>query len=386
MAHYARLRPDADFTFASFSDLGSDVVCVDPGRIDVAIRVFADMHRTRPFTAVLNRKEKCVVPAAVLARALGLPPITTEPELARDKFAMRRALNCGAEFPRTVLIRGPRDVDRVETDMFPCVVKPRYGFNSRSALLVQDRQALEAAYRDQHAHYARLHKQDGTNSDFVCEELIPGSEHTIETLVRDGTALFHLISDKLPMEPPYFVEIGDQMPSRLSAADQAICRAATERAIPALGIRNGWTHTEVKLEHDQAVVVECAARMGGGYFEDLFRDVYGIDRMGMLIDLHVGGDPIPAPAARLHAAARRIVVYGPARLRTLEDAEALFAADRVTLVWPATAAMIDRELAGPPFDFNNTLCEFIARGSTGEEAAALADRLVENAVVRTSEP
>lgn len=385
MAHYARLRPEADFVFASFSAVGPEAVHIDPDRLDAAIRIFADMHRTRPFTAILNRKEKCVVPAAMVAGALGLPPITSEPDLARDKFAMRRALHGGAAFPRTVLIRDPGDVDLVATDMFPCVLKPRYGFNSRSAVLVQDRRDMAAAYRDQHRRYAALPKQDGTNSDFVCEELIPGSEHTIETLVRDGAALLHLISDKLPMQPPYFVEIGDQMPSRLAAADQSRCRAATERAIRILGIRNGWTHTEVKLAGAEAVVVECAARMGGGYFEHLFQDVYGIDRMGMLIDLHIAGCRISPPVPRHHAAARRIVVYGPARWRHLDNAEALFADTRVTLVWPDAVSAIDRELAGPPDDFNNTLCEFIARGSTGEEAAALADRIVASAVVRTAE-
>lgn len=384
IADYTGLTPASDFAFASLSDLGGDAIRVDPRRLGDAIRAFAALHDRKPCTAVLNRKEKCVVPAAHLAAALGLPPIIVEPALARDKYAMRRALNRGDSFPRTVLIRAGCDLDAVDPTMFPCVLKPRFGFNSRGAVRVADRRELTAAYAEQHQRYARLPKQDCTGDDFVVEELIPGTEHTVETLVKDGTPLFHLLSDKLPMTPPYFVEIGDTMPSTLPPARQAACRAATERAIQDLGIRTGWTHTEVKLAGPRAIVVECAARMGGGYFEDLYREVYGVNRMAMLMALHLGECPTAEPRIRTHAAARRLVVYGPPRRRTLENAAALFAPDDVRLVWPARIADIDRPLAGPPFDFNNTLCEFIATGPSAGQAAALANRLMDAARVLTA--
>jgi hypothetical protein len=385
MAGCTALRPEADFVFASYSQLGPDAVHVDPRRMEEATETFRDLHKQRLFTAVLNRKEKCVVPAAVLADALGLPPIASEPERARDKFTMRRALNGCDSFPRTALVREAKDLGLVQPDMFPCVLKPRFGFNSRSAVLVGNRAELESAYREQHARYAQLPKQDGTNNDFVVEELIAGSEHNVESLVKDGKPLFHLVSDKLPMTPPFFVEIGDNMPSRLPDDAQDLCRRATDHAIRAMGIRNGWTHTEVKLDGNKSTVVECAARMGGGYFENLFQDVYGINRMAMLIDLYLGRSTTTAPIPRLHAAARRLVVYGPAQPRKLRNAHDLFADDRGRLVWPDAITKIDRELAGPPSEFNNTLCEFIAFGASGEEAAELADKLIAEADVRTLE-
>lgn len=381
---YTSLRPAADFTFASFSDLGRDALYVNPRRVNEAIRVCAGIHHRKPFTAVLNRKEKCVIPAARLALTLGLPPITSEPDLTRDKYAMRRALNGCETFPRTTLLRDSRDLAAVDANMFPCVLKPRFGFNSRAAILVADRLALAAAYSAHYERYSSLPKQDCTGNDFVVEELIPGTEHNVETLVRDGVPLFHLISDKVPMAPPYFVEVGDNMPSTLPHAAQEACRRATERALQSLGIRNGWTHTEVKLADANPIVVECAARMGGGYFEDLFRIVYGVNRMEMLVALYLGTDPMPVPTPTTHAAARRVVVYGPPRMRTLEKAEALFANDSVRLVSPARVSLIARELAGPPFDFNNTLFEFIVIESSAEKAQLIADRLVKDAHVQTA--
>lgn len=383
IADYTSLRPKVDFAFASFSDLGADAVRIDPLRMDDAVAIFYRLHKQRAFTAVLNRKEKCVIPAARLALALGLPPITCKPELARDKYAMRQTLNLGGDFPRTVLVAALRDLEGVEENMFPCVLKPRFGFNSRSAVLVRDRMELAAAYREQYEFYSGLPKQDRTNGDFVVEELISGSEHTVETLVKDGAPLFHLISDKLPMSPPFFVEVGDNMPSRLPEGSKGVCLAATERAIRSMGIRNGWTHTEIKLQGTAAVVVECAARMGGGYFENLFCEVYGLNRMDALLALFLDDKPMVKPIPRVHAAARRVVVYGPSRKRSLENGESLFASDRVKLVWPTSPAKIDRELAGPPFDFNNTLFEFLALGKSADEAQSLADNLLVQALIRT---
>jgi len=108
--------------------------------------------------------------------------------------------------------------------------------------------------------------------------------------------------------------------------------------------------------------------------------------MAMLVDLYLGRSAITAPAPRRHAAARRLVVYGSAKRRTLPNAQDLFSDERVRLVWPDDITKIDRELAGPPFEYNNTICEFIAVGASGDEAIALANHIVAAAEVRTPEP
>jgi biotin carboxylase len=260
--------------------------------------------------------------------------------------------------------------------MFPCILKPRFGFNSRSAVRVATRGELKAAYNEQQALYAALPKQDGTGSDFVVEELIPGSEHNVETLVKDGHPLFHLVSDKLPMTSPYFIEVGDNMPSSLCDSHQAVCTAVAERAIRLMGIRNGWTHTEVKLDGTRAIAVECAARMGGGYFETLFQEVYGLHRMQMLMLLFCSPDLPQKPAVQAFAAARRLVVYGSLGRRVLPAAAELFRPANVKLIWPEDPAAISRELAGPPIEFNNTLFEFVALGSSPASAQSVADNLL----------
>jgi hypothetical protein len=49
----------------------------------------------------------------------------------------------------------------------------------------------------------------------------------------------------------------------------------------------------------------------------------------------------------------------------------------VRLLWPASVSEINRELAGPPVDFNSTLFEFVAFGSSADEADLVAERLLD---------
>ena len=143
-----------------------------------------------------------------------------------------------------------------------------------------------------------------------------------------------------------------------------------------MGICNGWTHTEVKLDGTRAIVIECAARMGGGYFETLFQQVYGLDRMQMLMLLFCSANLPEKPAVQAFAAARRLVVYGPLGMRILPAATDLFRAANVKLIWPKDTATISRKLAGPPIEFNNTLFEFVAFGSSALAAQSVADNLL----------
>jgi biotin carboxylase len=376
--------PEVEFVFATFCDLADAAVRIDPSDDTPMFETFGAYHASRPFCGVVNRKEKYVAPAAALALKLGLPPILTAPQVARDKYQMRLRLNGDAIFPRTILVRDAADLAPVPSDMFPCVLKPRFGFNSRSVCLAKDSDELRSFYADQHARYHELNKQDGTNSDFVVEELIRGTEHTIESLVRDGEPLLHIVSDKHPMTPPYFIEVGDISPSCLGESDQQLCRQAADDAITRLGIRNGWTHTEVKLDSRGPVVIECAARMGGGYFEQLIEEVYGIDRLRVLIDLFLGRDLPCRAEPRCQVAARRFVVYGGPRRMELLNPEEVLSAAGIRLIWPKTPDLIGRTIAGPPDDFNNTLFEYFAYGETAAEARSRADDALRRARISQS--
>jgi biotin carboxylase len=151
---------------------------------------------------------------------------------------------------------------------------------------------------------------DFENKDFVVESFIGGTEHTIDSLVRDSEVILQIISDKLPMTPPYFIEMGDVMPSQLREEEQSKILKAVAQANALLGMRNGWTHTEVKLWHGEPYIIELAARMGGGYFQQMIQEVYGIDRIELLMSVMKGKDILPLGSPRKVVIGKRVVGYG----------------------------------------------------------------------------
>ena len=378
---FCRKWPHHDFCFASFTPGLPDTVAINAHRPDDMVAAFRKLHAEKPFCGVLNRKEKCVIPAALLASALNLPELIRNPQLARDKYSMRLAMNVATPGPRCLLLQTRHDTEAVPRDFFPAVLKPRYGFNSRSVCLVNNHAELLSSYDIQRASYLSLMRQDGTSADFVVEELIEGSEHTIDSFVVDGTAIVHLLSDKRPMQGPWFVETGDNIPSALSADQQHQVQQCTSETIRSLGIQNGWTHTEVRVGLNGPVPIECAARMGGGYFEQLIRAAWGIDRMDWLIRLFSGA-ALPARVdAPRPVCGRRYVVYGPPRAYQLKNAQQLFATPGIQLIWPEKMEHIDRVLTGPPLEFSNTLFEYMAEGDSQVAALSVAERVLKQAAV-----
>jgi len=167
---------------------------------------------------------------------------------------------------------------------------------------------------------ACIHRCALENRDFVLETYVGGTEHTVDMFVCGGEPTIAIVSDKFTMRPPYFVEEGDVMPSMLPEAQRAQVVATAEAAARALGVHNGWTHTEIKLSEGEAYVMEIAARMGGGYIREMVAEAYGLDMERVAADLQLGGPAPRLPAQRATVIGREVVAHGiefVARIRGL---------------------------------------------------------------------
>ena len=76
-------------------------------------------------------------------------------------------------------------------------------------------------------------------------------------------------------------------PSTTPAAAVDVARAAVE----AVGIRNGPSYTQVRLGPDGPVVMEVAARLGGGHDAELCRAALGVDLNALAVEAALGSDP-----------------------------------------------------------------------------------------------
>ncbi len=99
----------------------------------------------------------------------------------------------------------------------------------------------------------------------LVEEFMTGPEVSVESFSVNGEPRIITITDKIVTELPYFVELGHTQPSRLSDSQQDDIRKVADAAIRAIGIKNGPSHTEIKVTPEGAKLVEIAARLGGDF-------------------------------------------------------------------------------------------------------------------------
>jgi biotin carboxylase len=145
------------------------------------------------------------------------------------------------------------------------------------------------------------------------------------------------VTDRLTAEPPAFgVALAHVWPSVHDAVPVVVVARA---AVEAIGIRNGPSYTQVRLGPGGPVVMEVAARLGGGHDAELCRAALGIDLNGLAVAAALGearDDQLRAPPVVPPESARGAVVVflvpPVGRLAAIEGVERAEAVDGVEWV------------------------------------------------------
>jgi biotin carboxylase len=252
--------------------------------------------------------EHSVPAAAAVAAELGLPFVSEKTAyLARDKYAMRRAF--AAESVPQPAFGLARNLDEAEAEAarigFPLVLKPLIGGGSMYVRRVNDISELVEQFE-----MIRKGSWDGFDYDplyesayqryqggLLLEAYLPGAEISVESLVINGRTRVIAIHDKpLPMSGPYFEEVYFATPSQLP--EQVVARVSeiTAAAHQALDIQIGATHTEFRIQDGhEPMILETAARLGGGPVYSSLLLSTGVDMVEVLLDLSVGREPYVMP-------------------------------------------------------------------------------------------
>ena len=218
------------------------------------------------------------------------------PEVAfrcRNKFLMREILNkAGLPFVSSTRCKNFQDIiSAVESLKKPCVAKPiaahsSFGtffipypfkqenfediYNKGIEFLKESFNSGEDLYKFSQEDLAYLSVTDDGDltTDYVVEEFVSGREISIDSVVQNGKVHVAGIALQTRMEPPYFVQLAEEMPLVTDVQTMAAIKKVNEDAINALGITDSCTHCEIFLSPEGPKVCEIACRMGGDNISD----------------------------------------------------------------------------------------------------------------------
>ena len=177
-------------------------------------------------------------------------------------------------------------VQAIKNSGYRCIVKPADNSGSRGIDLL-DNYELETMNRAY-----EYGKHSSRSGDLMVEEFMEGPEVSVETLSISGRCHVIQITDKLTTGAPYFVEMGHSQPSQLSEEiKKQICKIAID-ANRAIGIKDGPSHTEIKVTKDGPKIVELGARLGGDNITTHLTPLStGVDMVKCCIEIALGQTP-----------------------------------------------------------------------------------------------
>ena len=206
-------------------------------------------------------------------------------ERCTNKHAMRLAFEeNGDPSPKSILVDEHTNIDMLELQ-YPIIVKPTDRSGSRGIFKLESSEGLVDAIKKAREHSFE-HKA-------LVEEYAEGQEYSVEYISFQGKHHFLALTLKYTTGAPHFIETGHLEPAPVCNEALERVKSVVSHALDSLGIKNGASHTEIRIRDDgQIAIIEIGARMGGDCIgSDLVRYSTGYDFVKMVIDVACGKEP-----------------------------------------------------------------------------------------------
>ena len=198
---------------------------------------------------------------------------------SRDKFEMRRSLSSVGLNVINYQIIDSLD-DSIELD-FPFMVKAVDRSGSRGVSLVNNLSEFEDAFAE--AYEVSFSKK------VLIEEYFEGLQFSLEAITENGVHYLVAVTAEYFTGPPNFVEIGSFIPAPLSNKQIYLLKDTVFKALDAVGLREGASHTEIRLnDRGETQIIEIGARMGGDYRDLMVFHALGYDFLKNVIKNSLG--------------------------------------------------------------------------------------------------
>jgi len=285
-----------------------------------------------------------------------------------NKMHMRERLEQhGIPMPKYAKVHSAEEFESVIVEFADkFVLKPVDNAGSRGVALIDKKNVdgLQKAYS-----YSQSFSNDST---LLVEEYLQGYEVSVEAFTVDGETEILAITDKVVSNPPYFVELGHSIQSQLDDETKKDIIHIVKRTIAAVNIRNGPSHTELKITKEGPKVIEIAARLGGDFITSKLVPLStGIDMVGLSI-LSTVGQEIRLAQRSCKGAAIRFILP-PDRAGKVSGLTGVEEAKRVQGIYEVELYKTIGENVVPLESSNDRLGHIIAVGENATEAIDMCE-------------
>jgi biotin carboxylase len=247
-----------------------------PAQIALADIVQAVTHlaRTHKLDRIVALDEYDMETAATLREHLRIPGMgLTTMRYFRDKLAMRmRALDRQIRVPDFVPIVHHEDIRHYMGHVpGPWVLKPR---QEASAIGIKKIDKAEDLW-------PVLEQLGNRQSSYLLEKFLPGDVYHVDSVVSENEVVFANASQygKPPMNVAQGGGIFTTFTVPRESQEDSGLRAINSELIASLGLLRGVAHAEFIRAHadGQFYFLECAARVGGAYINEMVEAATGIN-------------------------------------------------------------------------------------------------------------
>jgi biotin carboxylase len=247
-----------------------------PAQIALADIVQAVTHlaRTHKLDRIVALDEYDMETAATLREHLRIPGMgLTTMRYFRDKLAMRmRALDRNIRVPDFVPIVHHEDIRHYMGHVpGPWVLKPR---QEASAIGIKKIDKAEDLW-------PVLEQLGNRQSSYLLEKFLPGEVYHVDSVVSENEVVFANASQygKPPMNVAQGGGIFTTFTVPRESQEDSGLRAINSELIASLGLLRGVAHAEfIRADADgQFYFLECAARVGGAYINEMVEAATGIN-------------------------------------------------------------------------------------------------------------
>ncbi len=225
-----------------------------------------------------------------VAAELGLVGNTMAATLrSTNKFEMRKTfLQNGDPSPKCFEVDIKTKLGELSLN-YPMIVKPTDRSGSRGVCKVNNAYELKRAIK--------IACEESFSGKALVEDYCDGLEYSVEGISYGGVHQVLAVTLKKTTGAPYFIEIGHSEPAPINASEYKKIEDVVIHALNSLGIENGASHSEIKIDSSGDIrIIEIAGRMGGDCIgSDLVYYSTGIDYVKAVIEVACGKRPDLTP-------------------------------------------------------------------------------------------